>query len=192
MPEQTPAGRHHEDLERRARAVAEIAHHGQVYGLDRPYIEHPALVRLLTPHVRGYDDLPFESRQAALQAAWLHDTVEDCEAVTAQRLLDLGFPYLVVRTVALLTHDDRTEREEYVRLLSRDPVARVVKLADNAANTSQLDRLASHDPQRAARLEMKYLADRRWLGAEDHWLDNLTDDAWQTLADGGHLEPADT
>lgn len=162
-----------EQVEQRCQVIAALAHRGQVYKPDRPYIEHPTLVRALVPHVRGYSDLTPLEQATAKCSAWLHDVLEDTP-LTLHELNLLGIPKQIGNAVLFLTEGDDS-REEYIKAIvaSGDRAAFVVKVADNAANTHNLDTLAQTDPQRAARLEAKYLQDRHWLGVEDHYLDNF-------------------
>ena len=83
-----------EDVERALQASLE-AHAGQTRkGGSIPYISHPVHVALLLARA-GADDI-------TLQAALLHDVVEDCEGWTMERVIE-EFGSAVARTVHDLT-----------------------------------------------------------------------------------------
>lgn len=96
-----------------------------------PYINHPIEVAELLARVAGVGD------PAILQAAVLHDTLEDTR--TTGEELEARFGPLVRRMVEEVTDDKRLPKEERKRLqvvdaprLSRG--ARLVKLADKISN----------------------------------------------------------
>lgn len=74
-------------------------------------------------------------------AAVLHDVLEDTEVGTDD-LVDAGLPADVVAAVVALTHRSGQTYEEYIEEVARDPLARVVKLADLADNLTNNRRLA--------------------------------------------------
>ncbi len=117
-----------------------------------PYLLHPLRVMLA------------QRDEHARIAAVLHDTVEDT-ALTLEQVAAAGFAPEVVRALRLLTHDDDTPYEHYVRRLKPDPVARQVKIADLEDNMDvrRLDRLSTRDHQRLDR----YLAAWRELQEAD-------------------------
>lgn len=120
-----------------AKAIAHIAHRGQVDKGGRPYIEHPAAVAAL---VRSATD----SSDAAVAAAWLHDVLEDTD-VTEQDLRAAGIEQGVIRVVQTLTRrDDEPVEVYYSRIRNYSVTARCVKRADIRHNT---------DPRRLVRLE---------------------------------------
>jgi (p)ppGpp synthase/HD superfamily hydrolase len=82
-----------------ARSFAEGAHMGQVRkdAMQTPYVAHLAEVAGL---VTGFGGTP-----AAIMAAWLHDTVEDCDVAPAD--LSVRFGAHVARLVMEMT-DDKT------------------------------------------------------------------------------------
>lgn len=123
-------------------AIARVAHQGQVDKSGNPYIGHPLRVmgRVSGEHAR--------------MAAVLHDVVEDT-VVTAEDLLAAGCPPEVVETVLALSHREGEPQEDYLRRVSADPVALVVKRADIADNTSP-PRMALLDQPTRDRLLAKY------------------------------------
>lgn len=116
-------------LEQKAKAFASEAHKGQ-YRKDgiTPYIEHPkGVVSLLKEN--GVND------ENILCAAWLHDTIEDCDIT--KEFLEREFNPEVARIVSLLTRD--IGRDEYLdRILNADYAAQIIKLADVVYNSSSL------------------------------------------------------
>ena len=101
--------------------IAANAHAGQRDKAGQPYIFHPLRVMF---RVDG------EHEQ---MAAVLHDVVEDT-AITIDDLAREGFPPEVLRAVEALTKLPGETRLEAAARAAADPVARKVKLADNAEN----------------------------------------------------------
>lgn len=105
----------------RAIEIAATAHSGQRDKAGQPYIFHPLRVMF---RVDG------EHEQ---MAAVLHDVVEDT-SITIDDLAREGFPPEVLRAVEALTKLPGETRLEAAARAAADPVARKVKLADNAEN----------------------------------------------------------
>lgn len=105
----------------RAIALAATAHAGQCDKGGEPYILHPLKVMM---RVTG---------TSARMAAVLHDVVEDT-SVTLDQLRAEGFPGDVIAAVEALTKRPGETRVEAARRAAADPLAREVKLADNAEN----------------------------------------------------------
>ena len=105
----------------RAIEIAATAHAGQRDKAGQPYIFHPLRVML---RVDGAHEQ---------MAAVLHDVVEDT-SVTLDNLAQEGFPSEVLRAIAALTKLPGETRLEAAARAAADPIARKVKLADNAEN----------------------------------------------------------
>ena len=105
----------------RAIEIAATAHAGQRDKAGQPYIFHPLRVML---RVDGAHEQ---------MAAVLHDVVEDT-SVTLDNLAQEGFPSEVLRAIAALTKLPGETLLEAAARAAADPVARKVKLADNAEN----------------------------------------------------------
>ena len=105
----------------RAMEIAYNAHHGQKDKCGAPYILHP--VHLAEQMKDEY----------SCCAALLHDTVEDTD-ITFDQLGEI-FPPEVINAVRLLTHDDHTAYDDYVRAIRNDPIAKAVKTADLEHNS---------------------------------------------------------
>ena len=105
----------------RAIEIAANAHAGQRDKAGQPYIFHPLRVMF---RVNG------EHEQ---MAAVLHDVVEDT-SITIDDLAREGFPSEVLRAIAALTKLPGETRLEAAARAAADPIARKVKLADNAEN----------------------------------------------------------
>ena len=139
-----------------ALAIASRAHADQVDKAGRPYIEH----------VRRVADAVSHNGPAAVMAALLHDVVEDGD-VTLADLRAAGVPAEVVSAVDALT---KRPGEPYLQGVARageNPLARVVKLADNADNADE-SRLSHLDAATAARLRHKYQQARAVLLERPH------------------------
>jgi (p)ppGpp synthase/HD superfamily hydrolase len=136
----------------RAIALAATAHAGQVDKAGQPYILHPlrVMLRVASEHER--------------MAAVLHDVVEDT-AVTLQVLVDEGFAAEVVAAVEALTKRPGESRMRAAERAAANPIARVVKLSDNAENMD-LSRIANPTDKDYARLEEYKLVREMLLRAE--------------------------
>lgn len=104
---------------------------------DEPYIVHPRAVSLLVksvPHTREM-----------LCAAWLHDTVEDCDWIT-NKMIEDRFGKEVAELVEMLTDvskpsdGNRAERRAIDRAHTSkaSPEAKTIKLADLIDNTRSI------------------------------------------------------
>ncbi len=129
-------------------ALAALAHRGQVDKAGQPYILHPLRVML---SVEGT-----EARIAAV----LHDVVEDTDW-TLEKLCAAGYSEPVQHALWHLTKRDGEAYPDFIARAARDPVARVVKLADLADNMD-LRRLPNPPPTDHARLD-RYRAAWRQL-----------------------------
>ncbi|MCB0216525.1 MAG: HD domain-containing protein [Chloroflexi bacterium] len=105
----------------RAIAIAAEAHAGQVDKAGQPFILHPlrVMLRVADPEAR--------------LAAVLHDVVED-SPVTLEALRAEGFAERVLAAVDALTKRPGETRLDAAARAAADPIARAVKLADNAEN----------------------------------------------------------
>jgi guanosine-3',5'-bis(diphosphate) 3'-pyrophosphohydrolase len=137
----------------RAIEIAARAHTGQTDKASQPYIVHPLRVMM---RVQTRDEMI---------AAVLHDVVEDTP-VTLQDLLREGFSDQVVAAVEALTKREGETRLEAAKRAATVPIARAVKLADNAENMD-LSRIANPTERDLSRLE-EYRAVRRLLIAEEN------------------------
>ncbi len=122
----------------RAIELAAHAHAGQADKGGEPYVLHVLRVMFA---VEG---------EHARMAAVLHDIVEDTP-MTLDQLRAEGFPEKVVRAVQALTKLPGETRLEAAQRAAQDPIARIVKLADNADNQN-LERLPELTDKDVARL----------------------------------------
>lgn len=97
--------------------IAAAAHAYQRDKGGEIYILHPIRVSLAC-----------ESIDAKI-AAVLHDLLEDTR-VTADYLIDSGFPKEIVDTVIVLTRKKNEPYSEYIERIKSDPIAREVKIHD--------------------------------------------------------------
>ncbi|WP_431102908.1 HD domain-containing protein [Roseateles noduli] len=132
----------------RAIEIAAAGHAGQVDKAGQPYILHPLRVMF-----RLEGD---EERIAAV----LHDVVEDT-SVTLERLAAEGFSAAVVAAVDALTKRQGETRLQAAVRAAANPIARVVKLADNAENLD-ISRIPKPTARDFERME-EYRAVRRLL-----------------------------
>lgn len=76
-----------------------------------------------------------------MQIAVMHDLLEDCsDKYSLHDLAAMGFSPRVCRTVATLTHTKDVPYDDYIKMISLNKDARIVKLADLKDN-SQIHRL---------------------------------------------------
>ncbi|MBP1326612.1 (p)ppGpp synthase/HD superfamily hydrolase [Leucobacter exalbidus] len=139
-------------LAARAEAIATILHRGQADRNGDDYIEHPRRV------AARFDP---ETDPLAHAAAWLHDTIEDCE-VLPEDLRDAKIPHPVIDAVLFLTRRPGLADDDYYRAIRRDPIALRVKLADIDDNTDPV-RTAQLDEATRERLARKYAHAREVL-----------------------------
>lgn len=161
---------HSPDL-RIVEAFAVGAHAGQVDKNGDPYIGHPRAVAKLVSQVPSFRLLDEWQRHAAVVAALLHDVLEDTPA-TRFDMVSVGVPVPVVDIVQLLTFVDGDDRDVYYEKILAHPVARVVKIADVAHNTSHSrtvrlpedvrERLASKYEKAMSVLTAGHPADADW------------------------------
>ncbi|GAA6219024.1 guanosine-3',5'-bis(diphosphate) 3'-pyrophosphohydrolase MESH1 [Lates japonicus] len=102
-----------------------------------PYINHPVGVARILSHEGGVTDIE------VLQAALLHDTVEDTDTTLAE--LEAKFGPTVARIVQEVTDDKNLPKQERKRLqVEHAPhcsyQAKLVKLADKLYNLRDLNR----------------------------------------------------
>lgn len=132
----------------RAIAIATQAHAGQVDKAGEPYIEHPLRVmRAMTTEPERI-------------VAVLHDVVEDT-TVTLEQLRDEGFSEDVLAAVDALTKRPGESRMQAAARAKLNPIARRVKLADNADN-QDMTRIANPTDKDRARIA-EYKAIRAFL-----------------------------
>jgi guanosine-3',5'-bis(diphosphate) 3'-pyrophosphohydrolase len=123
----------------RAIEIAASAHAGQLDKAGQPYILHPLRVMLRVETL--------EQKMAAV----LHDVVEDTR-ITLEQLVAEGFPPVVIEAIAALTKLPGEDRIAAARRAAANPIARVVKLADNTENMD-LSRIAEPTEKDFARLK---------------------------------------
>lgn len=112
-----------------ALSIARKTHEGQLDKAGVDYIEHPIYVA---------SQVDTEEEKAV---ALLHDVIED-SPVSAEELLQAGLPETVVTAVHVLTKKKEQDYQTYLETVKKNPLARVVKLADLKHN-SDLSRLSS-------------------------------------------------
>ena len=140
------------DMVIRALEIAAVAHAGQVDKAGIAYIRHPITVASLV-------ETPEEK-----MVAYLHDVVEDTD-VTLADLKEAGFSTAVLDAVNAMTHRKDEPREEYLKRVKANPLARRVKLADLTHN-SDLSRIPDPKEKDIKRRE-KYLKELEYLTIKD-------------------------
>lgn len=93
-----------------------------------------------------------QKNSEAMQAAVMHDLIEDCPEWTIERLRHEGFSLQTCSWVWGMTHADTEPYDEYIERVGRDPVLRIIKMSDLKHN-SDITRLKGTTPKDMARLE---------------------------------------
>lgn len=124
----------------RAHMLATKFHAGQIDKAGEPYIKH--LV-----HVSN----AVESNEAKT-IALLHDILEDTEC-TAEQLKVSGFHDEIIDAVVAMTHLPHESYDEFIRRVSKNRLATMVKIEDMKHNSdlSRLNRISQKDLDRAAK-----------------------------------------
>ncbi len=125
-----------------ATRIARAAHEGQLDKSGVPYIGHP--LRVMRAVTGEHEQM----------VAVLHDVLEDTP-VTADDLRAAGCPEPVVVAVVAISKVPQESQEDYLARVAANPVARAVKHADIADNSSPA-RLSCLDEPTQARLKVKY------------------------------------
>ncbi|MCW2881700.1 MAG: (p)ppGpp synthetase SpoT/RelA [Sphaerisporangium sp.] len=141
---------------RRAYEAAELAHRGQSRKSGEPYIIHPIEVTLILAEL-GMDT-------ATLQAALLHDTIEDTSYTLDELRSDFGDEIAVlVDGVTKLDGSkwgERAEAETFRKMVlaaAADLRVLLIKLADRLHNLRTLGFQPAHKQQRIARQSQELL-----------------------------------
>ncbi|MDH2426650.1 HD domain-containing protein [Sphaerisporangium sp. TRM90804] len=141
---------------RRAYEAAERAHRGQSRKSGEPYITHPLAVTLILAEL-GMDT-------ATLQAALLHDTVEDTDYTIGELRADFGDEIaLLVDGVTKLDGSkwgERAEAETFRKMVlaaAADLRVLLIKLADRLHNLRTLGFQPPHKQRRIARQSQELL-----------------------------------
>lgn len=130
-----------------AEFIASKVHARQTDKGEMPYIGHPKRVADLVRDVPGFENLADDQKSAAIQAAWLHDVLEDSgengfPVVLQSDLYAWGISKPAVYATENLSRETpmmrnrgiKRDPEEYYESINRDTLARLVKLADLADN----------------------------------------------------------
>jgi putative hydrolase of the HAD superfamily len=134
-------------------AMLAIGAHGrQVDKIGVPYREH------LRSVAEGLE--PFGPM--VVMAGWLHDIIEDTDW-TAAGLREVGVSARVVEVVRHVTRIDGESYEDMLVRVAGDPLATLVKIADNAHNSLPGRAAGVTDESERRRLEERYRSARQIL-----------------------------
>lgn len=125
----------------RAIALAADSFKGRFDKAGKPYILHCLAVMNQMPQ----DD------EELMAIAVLHDVVEDTK-ITFDDLAKQGFSRRVISALQLLTHNQETSYDAYIRALALSPDAKRVKIADLRHN-SDITRMKGLETKDFDRLE---------------------------------------
>ena len=136
-------------LTRKAMVIAYNAHKNQLDKAGVPYIFHPI-------HLAEQ----MESETECI-VALLHDVVEDTDISFEE--LNKEFPYDIIKSLKLLTHDKKVDYMEYINKVKENPIAKKVKIADIIHNSdkTRLDKVTAKDIERIKKYDkaLKILID---------------------------------
>lgn len=124
---------------RLAMKIAFETHKDQVDKAGVPYIYHP---------IHLAEQMNDEN---TIIVALLHDVVED-SSLTFEDLLELGFLVEVVDALRLLSHDENEDYFVYIKKISENEIATIVKIADLKHN-SDLTRFEKRDEKSLLRIK---------------------------------------
>lgn len=139
------------ELTVKAMQIAYEAHNGQYDVNGVPYIFHP------------YHLAEQMNDEITVCIALLHDVVEDTYVTFEQ--LEQHFPDEVISVLKLLTHDKKISYNDYIENIAKDPVARIIKIADIEHN-SDISRIIDQNsvsPQKIEYWKNKYSNAKRIL-----------------------------
>ena len=117
--------------------IAAKAHAGQQDKAGQPYILHP--LRLM---------LRFETEEEMIVAV-MHDVIEDSD-LSLENLRTQGFPDEIVEAIECLTKKDGEEYGEFVLRVSKNQLAKKIKIADikDNLNLTRLENISDKDLKR--------------------------------------------
>lgn len=127
------------ELTKKAMKIAFEVHKDQVDKSGLPYIYHPFH---LAEQMKD---------EVTICTAFLHDAVEDGD-ITFKDLIKEGFPSDVIDALMLLTREKSVPYMNYIKEISGNRIATIVKLADLKHN-SDLTRLDAVDDKAIKRAE---------------------------------------
>ena len=127
-----------------AKKFARKAHEGQFRAGGDPYIIHPEAVAKIVHDVKISKEIA-----NLIAAAYLHDTIEDCDVTLFD--IKIRFGELVMSLVQELTSDEEkiqiSGKEDYLidKMLSMSSWALVIKLADRYHNLKDFKKIMKGD-----------------------------------------------
>lgn len=127
----------------KALQIATKAHLGQTRWNGDPYITHPIRVSSYINFGKSYADYGKTDEENEILAivAVMHDTLEDTK-LTEQDLVNEGFGEVLINVIKTLTKSDKDTYLDYILRIKKNPIARIVKLADLKDNLSDLNAIA--------------------------------------------------
>ena len=114
------------------------AHHGKtIPGTQIPYVAHVFLVAMEI--IQNLDDFPDEDPDLLLQAALLHDVLEDTQTTRTQLGEEFGDQVesnvVLLSKVILSENSEKKSLDEYLEGLANGPgSAQIIKMADRIVN----------------------------------------------------------
>ena len=120
-------------------------HKSQLDKSGLPYVHHPL-------HVA--EQMKDENTTIV---ALLHDVIEDTD-MTIEQLEPYDFPKEAIEALRLMTHEKGLDYFDYIKRLSKNPIARKVKLADLEHNMdlSRLNRITEENKKRIEKYQKSH------------------------------------
>lgn len=123
---------------------------------DKSLMEHT--LRVVNSVYRFSEKLGEQKNyEKARLVALLHDVIEDTSA-TYEDLKNRGIPEEIIEAVKIITRKDKQDYKDYIQLVSTNPIARLVKLADLKDNIdiTRLDKFGDYEMKRLRKYWLSY------------------------------------
>ena len=170
-----------------AKEIAKHAHKNQKRLCGAPYILHPYRVADTFMQLASIDGKHFDydelrsfgiQPEGVLEAAWLHDVLEDTE-YTAEEIkdiyknqeLEVFFKLYIENPLLLITHDKKEPYPLYIEKVCQNPTSALVKLLDLNDNTCilELNELGNYEVDRIHR----YALYSKRINDQYHFIERL-------------------
>ena len=133
------------DQTKKAMKICFEAHKNQVDKVGLPYVYHPLHV------AEAMND------ENTTVVALLHDVIEDTN-ITIDDIISYGFDEEIVEALKCLTHDKNVDYYDYIKIISFNKIATIVKLADLEHNMdlNRLNNITEKDLDRVKKYKNCY------------------------------------
>jgi (p)ppGpp synthase/HD superfamily hydrolase len=127
------------NISKAIRIAAEVHEHQTDKGGEEYVLHAIEVMRMAERSILGLRFSAPNFREDVMVVAVLHDTVEDFEGSPGERarfhsFLRAEFGGTIMAALDAMTHDEDESYADYIERVSKDPIARIVKMADLAHN----------------------------------------------------------